>query len=370
MERLIQFYKLAILLFFLSTSNLISFAQKYSNEFLSIGVGARAQALGNAVVASVNDVTAGVWNPAGLAAFSTDQGLQLGAMHAEWFGGFGKFDYLGVTLPLANRERRIGISLVRFGIDEINNTLSLYEEDGTVNFDNLKQFSAADYAFMLSYGQPLKTKSGKLLVGGNVKVVHRRIGPFATSWGFGLDLGLQYLVKKWQLGLMLKDISTTFNAWSFTFTEQEKATLELTNNEIPINSVETTKPQIILGVSRYFDLNKIGIQPELDLLITTDGQRNTLISSDPFSIDPGVGIETNYNKFIFLRFGVNQFQEIKDFDDKETLKVRPSLGLGLKISSLRVDYAFTDLGSNLGSTFSHIVSLQLDFKPRNVKRGF
>ena len=62
-------------------------AQKYSNEFLSIGVGARAQALGNAVVAGISDVTAGVWNPAGLANFNADQSLQLGAMHSEWFGG-------------------------------------------------------------------------------------------------------------------------------------------------------------------------------------------------------------------------------------------------------------------------------------------
>lgn len=363
-------WKVGLFLFFLFSLTTNSFSQKYSNEFLSIGVGAKAQALGNAVVAGVDDVTAGVWNPAGLARLGADQGLQLGAMHAEWFGGFGKFDYLGVTLPLANRNRRIGLSLVRFGIDEINNTLSLYEEDGTVNFDNLKQFSAADYAFMISYGQPLNTKSGNLQVGGNVKVVHRRIGPFATSWGFGLDLGLQYQAKKWQLGLMLKDISTTFNAWSFSFTEQEKETLALTNNEIPINSVETTNPQVILGFSRYFDLNKIGIQPELDLTVTTDGRRNTLVSSDPFSIDPGLGIEGNYNRFIFLRIGVNQFQEIQDFDNQENIKVRPSLGVGLKISSLRVDYAFTDLGSSLGDTFSHIVSLQLDFKPKNVKQGF
>ncbi|MEK7253297.1 MAG: hypothetical protein AAB316_01010, partial [Bacteroidota bacterium] len=46
-----------------------SIAQKYSNEFLSIGVSARAQGMGNSVVASIDDVTAGYWNPAGLASF-------------------------------------------------------------------------------------------------------------------------------------------------------------------------------------------------------------------------------------------------------------------------------------------------------------
>ncbi len=58
--------KVYILVLMLSISVGSLFAQKYSNEFLSIGVGAKAQALGNAVVAQTNDVTAGVWNPAGL----------------------------------------------------------------------------------------------------------------------------------------------------------------------------------------------------------------------------------------------------------------------------------------------------------------
>ncbi|MCB0565079.1 MAG: UPF0164 family protein, partial [Phaeodactylibacter sp.] len=185
-------------------------AQKYSNEFLSIGVGARAQALGGAVIASAEDVTAGVWNPAGLANLSESESLQVGAMHSEWFAGIGKFDYLGITLPLSNKQRRLGLSVIRFGIDEIPNTLSLYESDGSINFDNIVEFSAADYAFLLSYAQQLKTQKGRLQLGGNIKVVHRRIGPFATSWGFGLDAGLQYRNNGWQFGILAKDITTTF----------------------------------------------------------------------------------------------------------------------------------------------------------------
>lgn len=339
-------------------------AQKYSNEFLSIGVGARAQAMGNAVIASIDDVTAGVWNPSGLASIDPGRGLQLGAMHSEWFGGVGKFDYLAVSLPLATTNRRLGLSLIRFGIDQIPNTLSLYESDGSINFDNLREFSAADYAFLISYAQPLKTKSGTLLVGGNVKVVHRRIGPFATAWGFGLDVGAQYRNNGWMLGALLRDVTTTFNAWSFNFTEEEKEVLTLTDNEIPINSVEITRPQLILGVARRFQFDKLGILPELDLTITSDGQRNTLVSAAPFSIDPSLGVETDYNRFVFLRAGVNQFQRETDFGGVENLTLRPSIGIGLKIASLRVDYAFTDLGDQR-ETFSHVISLNLEIKPRN-----
>jgi hypothetical protein len=337
-------------------------AQKYSNEFLSIGVGARAQGMGNAVVANIQDVTAAAWNPAGLAGIDL-QGLQLGAMHAEWFGGVGKFDYLGITLPLAQAGRRIGISLIRFGVDEIPNTLSLYEADGTVNFDNVTEFSAADYAFLGSYAQTLKARNGQFLIGGNIKVIHRRIGPFATAWGFGVDLGIQYKVGNWSFGAVGKDLTSTFNAWSFNFTEAEKQVLAITNNEIPINSVEVTRPQVLLGIARRFQFNKVGLMPELDFTITTDGARNTLISSDPFSIDPSFGIEADYNKFLYVRAGVSQFQREKDFDNKETIAVRPAIGVGLKISALRLDYAFTDLGDQ-DNTYSHVISLMLDMKAR------
>lgn len=339
--------------------------QKYSNEFLSIGVSARAQGLGNAVVASVDDVTSGYWNPAGLSQLPQEAGLQLGAMHAEWFAGVGKFDYIGIALPTHNPGRRMAVSLIRFGVDGIPNTLSLYEDDGTVNYDNVKEFSAADYGFLLSYARQIKPN---LSAGGNVKIVHRRIGPFATSWGFGVDLGLQYKKGGWQFGVLARDITTTFNAWSFNFTEEEKETLELTNNDVPINSVEITKPQLILGASRVFQLGpKTSLRPELDLIVTTDGKRNTLIPGNPFSVDPAFGLEGIYDNFLFLRLGVGQFQTETDFEGKERLGLRPSMGVGFSLSALRVDYAFTDIGDGQ-NRYSHVVSALLTLKPKPVGR--
>ncbi|WP_232826411.1 hypothetical protein [Lewinella sp. IMCC34183] len=341
-------------------------AQKYSNEFLSIGVGARAHGMGTAVVATQRDVYAAAWNPAGLAALPPDAGLELGAMHAEWFGGVGNFDYLGVTLPLSSNNQRLGLSIIRFGIDQIPNTLSLYEADGTINFDNVTEFSAADYAFLGSYARAFPRPKGILRVGGNVKVVHRSIGTFASSWGFGLDLGAQLERNAWTFALLARDVTTTFNAWSFSFTEAEREQLELTNNVVPINSVETTNPTVILAVARDFQLtSQIGLTAEVDLIATTDGKRNTLISADPVSLDPAIGLEADYGDFVFLRAGVSQLQRIRDFGDTEAINSRPSLGLGLKVGQLHVDYAYTDLGDDSGrSTYSHVVSLRLGIKPR------
>jgi hypothetical protein len=341
-------------------------AQKYSNEFLSIGVGARAQALGNAVVAGIDDVYAGVWNPAGLAALPADAGLQVGAMHAEWFGGVGNFDYLGFTVPLNTGNRRLAFSLIRFGVDNIPNTLSLYDSDGSINFDNVVEFSAADYAFLGSYAQQRYQTNGRFRWGGSVKVIHRRIGPFATSWGFGIDLGAQLERGDWRFGALARDLTSTFNAWAFNFTEEEKEVLELTGNEVPISSVEVTRPQLLFGVGRSFFLGgQIELRPEIDLTVTTDGQRNTLLSADPFSIDPAAGIEARYSNFLALRAGINQFQQQLEFDGSSTWLSRPSLGVGLKLGQLNVDYAYTDLGDDR-NTFSHVISLQLSIRPREL----
>ena len=353
------------------------YAQKYSNEFLSIGLGARAQGMGGAMVAHVNDATSSFWNPAGLHGIDTD--IQIGAKHAEWFGGIGKYDYVGFGMPLKNQPRYIGFSFIRFGVDGIPNTLSLYEDDGSVNYSNVTDFSAADYAFLLNYAQTWEEIG--LSIGVTPKIIHRKVGPFASSWGFGADIGAQYqLNKSFQFGLLLKDITTTFNAWRFNFTEDEKDVLNLTGNEIPIKSFEITRPQIILGGAYMHDFflgqpeegkkqKTFGILTELDLVVTTDGRRNTLVSSKPFSMDPAFGMELDYNKIVFLRAGVNNFQQFKNIDDEMIWSAQPNFGVGFRIYKFRIDYALTNLGGNSGVLPSHIVSIRLDINYDYIKQA-
>ena len=90
---------------------LISYCQfrKYSNEFLNIGAGARGLAMGGAQVASVNDGTAGYWNPAGLVGVKDHPEINL--MHAEYFAGIGKYDFGSIALPLQDNKRTIGVSI-------------------------------------------------------------------------------------------------------------------------------------------------------------------------------------------------------------------------------------------------------------------
>ncbi len=348
-------------LFFLSSSAQF---RKYSNEFLNIGAGARGLAMGSAQVASVNDGTAGYWNPAGLVGIKDHP--QLNLMHAEYFGGIGKYDFASIAFPASNNKRTFAVTGLRFAVDDIMNTLFLVEPDGSINYNNIQAFSSADYAFLFSYAQKLKESAKKNIhFGINAKVIHRNVGKFAKAWGFGLDAGLQIFSNKWKFGISGRDISTTFNAWSFTFTEKEKEVLYLTNNEIPVKSTEMTAPRLVLGIARDFKLGKkSSLLAEINADVTFDGQRNTVISSDPVSVDPKLGLEANFNNVFFLRAGINNFQRaLADGDTLNQKKVwiyQPSAGAGFRIQNVTIDYAFTNLANQSNPLYTHVFSLRLD----------
>lgn len=350
------------LLLLLCVSSQLSYGQlrSYSNEFLSLGIGARGLAMGNVQSASVGDVTAAYWNPAGL---NKVENLQIGIQHAEWFAGIGKYDYVGLAAPIGYGERTIGVSLIRFGVDDIPNTLNVVDPAGNVDYDRLTTFSAADYGVLLSYAQELKN----LRVGGNVKIIHRKVGDFATSWGFGLDLGAQYDVNdNVTLGATIRDLTTTPNLWSFNFTEEEKEILELTDNIVPSSSVELTGPRVILGGAWK---NKLGKGERLSLLVAADidftfEERNTLVHSGFVSIDPHLGFELGYDELIYFRAGVNNIQRFLDDNDptKEVLSLQPNVGLGLHFGIFTIDYALTGFSNLNSGLYSNVVSLKLDFE--------
>ena len=338
--------------------------RKYSNEFLNIGAGARGLAMGSSQVAAVSDGPSGDWNPAGL--ISINDHKQINLMHAEYFAGIGKYDYVSLSLPTSSRKRTLGITGVRFAVDDIMNTLFLVEPDGSINYNNIQSFSSADYAFIFSMAQKLKENEKRNVhFGLNAKVIHRSVGKFAKAWGFGLDLGLQIYRNGWKFGIAGRDITSTFNAWSFSFTEKEKEVLYLTNNEIPVKSTELTAPRLVLGVARDFKLGKkISLLAEANVDVTFDGQRNTIISADPVSADPKLGLELNINNVFFLRGGINNFQKaLSDGDTVNQKKVwiyQPSAGTGFKIGNITVDYAFTNLANQSNPLFTHVFSLKLN----------
>ncbi len=341
---------------------------KYSNEFLTLGVGGRAHGMGGAVAASVSDLSASYWNPAGMT--SIPAVAQFHAMHAEWFAGIAQYDQLSFGKRLSEESNSYGsISLIRMGIDNIPNTLRLIGPDGSINYDRVVTFSAADYAAFISYAR--KLGQGNWYAGGSVKIIHRSIGAFGKSWGFGADLGVQYRKNKFAFAVMGRDLTTTFNNWTFSLSDEEKEVFTQTGNEIPVSTLEQTLPTFVVAGAYTFPFgSKSGVLLEMDLDVTTDGERNTLISSGTISVSPKIGFEVDLNKRVYFRGGISNFQKVKDIVDpaQTDWTFQPNAGIGLKLGRLRLDYAFTNIGDVTGSQlYSHIFGLILDFEDLSKK---
>jgi hypothetical protein len=331
-------------------------APKYSNEFLSIGVGARAMGMGNSQVAIAQDVTAGYWNPAGLVHLRTN--FEGSLQHAEYFAGIAAYDYAGFAARI-DSVSAISISLIRFAVDDIPDTRFLYN-NGVIDYSRIRKFSASDNALLVSYARKSLWVEG-LHMGASFKIIHRNVGTFANSWGFGLDAGAQYQRKGWMFGLVLRDVTGTFNAWSHNTTEMAPVA-EISGSEIPENSIEVTLPKLKFGVARHFKLPAdMGLLVSTDLDFTFDGQRNVLVGSRLASIDPNMGLELDYKRIVFLRGGVTNIQQVQDFDRQKRTTIQPNFGLGIRIKSFYIDYALTDIGDRSESLYSNVFSLRLGF---------
>ena len=332
-------------------------ARKYSNEFLNIGVDAGAFGMANAVVASSGDVNSGYWNPAGLLDLE-DQ--QMAIMHAAYFANIANYDYAGFAMPLDNTSA-FGLSVIRFGVDNILNTTQLIDDQGNINYDNIKLFSTADYALTLSYAKRFPMLGLKL--GGNAKIIRRVIGEFASSWGFGFDLGLQYQSNNnWHYGLMVRDITTTFNTWSID--QEAFATIQDAvfgqNQSLP-ETTEITLPKAQLGVAKQWNFrNDLSLSSELDLNVRF-AQTNDLFSGESLSMTPALGAEVGYLDTVYVRLGAGNFQQVTQIEGGQTTGFQPNIGVGFVFKGVAIDYALTDIGDQSTALYSNVFSLKIDW---------
>jgi len=353
--------------YFLSITIIISIclsgfaqARKYSNDFLDVGVGARALGMSNSYVTSANDVTSGYWNPSGLLGIGNQH--QAALMHSEYFAGIAKYDY-GAYATRLDSSSVIGVTIIRFGVDDIPNTTELIDANGNLDYNRITTFSATDFAFIASYAKTMRVPG--LRLGANAKIIRRRLGDFASSWGFGLDAGAQYDYKKWKFGAMARDVTSTFNAWTDNLSEETKAVFISTGNEIPENSVEITLPKLILGGARKFDFSpKMSLLAELNLDATFDGKRSVMIKSKAISFDPHFGLEASYMNLVFLRAGLGNYQAYYDAVGQKIKTFQPNIGIGVRIKSVTIDYALTDIGDQSVALYSNVFSIKVDINKK------
>ena len=322
---------------------------------MNIGVDAAALGMANSVVSSTNDVNSGYWNPAGLLHLEDHQ---VSLMHANYFANIAQYDYIAYASPIDD-DSAWGVSLIRFGVDDILNTTELIDSQGNIDYNRISLFSTADYGFTFSYARKLPLDG--LRYGVNAKIIRRIIGEFASAWGFGFDAGVQFERNNWKFGIMARDITTTYNVWNINEKEYQKVADAVPgqNQELP-ESTEITAPTLQLGLSKKFVFHydySLLAAANMNMRFT---QTNDIISTKYASIDPALGVEFGYIDLVFVRAGAGNFQNVEQLDSTKKVEFQPNIGLGFKYRGIQVDYALTNLGNQSTTLYSNIFSLKVD----------
>lgn len=313
---------------------------KYSGEFLAIGVGGRPLGMGGAFVSLVSDVTAGYWNPGALALI---QYPQLSVMHDERFGNLVNYDYGSIAIPWGPKVS-FGLSVIRLGVDDVPNTNgALIDLNGNgyldpgerIDYSKIKFFNAADYAFFLTYS---KKQSEKLSYGVNLKVINRSLDE-GSAWGVGFDVGAIYSpMANFRVGANLMDLTTTYLAWN-------------------TGRKELITPTAKVGGSYDITIFKTGrITPAVDFDVRFENRKfASLAHLGPVSFDMHAGLEYGFKDLFAVRVGYNDVKQL-------------TLGAGIKLPKLNIDYSFAkfDNEDQLGNT--HRISVMFTLDDEKFKR--
>ncbi len=313
---------------------------KYAGEFLSLGVGGRELGMGSTAIGLCSDVTSGYWNPAGLSRIMYPEVI---FMHDEGFGGLENYDYGAVAIPYGGTSS-FGISVMRLGVDGIPDTRNaLVDASGNINFDDASRlddsrityFSSADWAF---YGTYAQKSSDELSYGVNIKFIHRSLAE-ATASGVGFDIGAQYRPSEnILLGAVVQDVTTTLVAWS-------------------TGSNELISPTLRIGGGYVLPILGGVLIPAIDSDVRFENRKTASTAHiGPVSFDMRFGVEYSYKNIIAVRGGYTDIKQL-------------TLGAGLHLPKLNIDYSFAEFNGSdqLGNT--HRISLKLTLDADKYKRS-
>ncbi|MFA6438465.1 MAG: PorV/PorQ family protein [Bacteriovoracaceae bacterium] len=343
----------AILIIFIPLLSLGQTFGKYAGEFMSIGIGGRALGVGSAYAALANDVTAGYWNPAGLARIEYPQ---VAISHDERYGNLVNYDYAAFAFPSGANSvdaesqqtaflvESYGISIMRLGVDGIPDTRKawadsngnkLYDENMRPDYTAITYFNWSDWVV---YGTYAKQYSANLFYGANIKLIRRNAGEFHGT-GIGFDLGVQYLLsEKLLLGANLQDATSTLVAWS-------------------TGTNELISPTLKLGAAYSFEVFQGRLTPAVGTDVRFENRRFSATANlGPISFDPQAGMEFDYKNIVAVRAGYNEIGNL-------------TLGAGIHLRKLDIDYSFAkfDAADQLGNT--HRISLRLTLEEEKYRRG-
>jgi len=295
-----------------------------AGQFLKIGVGSSAAAMGGAYTSVANDASSIYWNPAGLAKIEYNQVM---FTHIDWLVDI-SYDYIALGVKL-NSSASVGLFAATLQVpkDEVR---TVQEPEGTGEF-----FEAGDLAVGVSYARNISDKFSVGFVG---KFIQETIWSM-TSTALAVDVGTLYR-SSWnnlKIGIVLNNFGTPLklsgranllyvdpDASIEGNIETIRAELEMNNWDLPMNLTTS------LSVTPINN-GHLALTTAIDMVHPND-------NNEYFN----AGGEIAFKNMLFLRSGYQGFGQ-------ENREGGLAFGGGLNIkinnmTNLKVDYALSDYG--------------------------
>lgn len=287
----------------------------FDGQFLKIGVGARAAAMGGAFVGVADDATALYWNAAGIARIDPDKS-ELSINHLNWVADL-SFDQIGYVFHVKSIPGAFGVSARALSMPEMVETTA-YQPDPNVGTG--RTFDAGMMAAGLTYARSFTDKFSAGVTG---NFIHEGLAEFSQQT-YAFDVGTLYDVGTlgMKIGMAISNIGSQ---------------IKFINREARIPAI------FRVGASA----------------VVMESPNQKLISSFEFSHPPdnseklNFGAEYTFKRYVFLRGGYNFNYDAEG--------IAGGVGFHFPVSvagQADLDYAYTDM-KDLGG--AHRFSLRFLF---------
>lgn len=290
-------------------------------DFLKIGVGGRANAMGESYAAVDNDAYALFYNPAGITQFD---GTELALAHSTWFVGL-QHDFIGGVYHL-DAQNSVGLSIISLQSDDMPVTTE-FQPYGTGAY-----FKYGDMAFAATYARKM---TEEFSFGVSVKYIDETLAQLSMR-GVLIDLGTYY----WT-GLGTTRFAVSVSNFGGQLTPSGSVNLV---DGTTVSDFQSFSPPTIFRIGFAFE----PYQDETNRITTSAQLNHPADNSENISL----GAEYSYLSSFFLRGGY------KINVDEESYSLGAGVKVDAKFAMIYLDYAFTPY-QRLGDV--HRFSLNLRF---------
>ena len=290
-------------------------------QFLKIGVGGRASAMGDAFVAVANDASALYWNPAGLTQFSENQIL---FSHNKWVVDI-NHDFLGGVYHL-DESNSFGIGLTALTMQKMPVTTEF------APFGTGEYFGFSDIAIAVSYSRKM---TDQFSFGGTIRYIEETLDKLKMR-GFMIDLGTFY----WT-GLGTTRFAVAVSNFGNNLAPDGEVVLVGKRN---VSEWQEFAPPTVFRIGFAFEPYQDG-----EHSITTSIQLN---HPNDNSEKVSTGFEYSWNNTVFMRGGYKLNVEEQNFT------FGAGINVPISIAQFALDYAYSNF-SRLGSAHRFSILLGL-----------